>query len=224
MGTFTITKNNRLFWLGRYTERVYQGVVIVRTILDDALDDKSIDLEDYCTRIGIFESFASTEDFCKRYAFDRELQGSIVNSADSMLGNGMVLRELLGTPTLSYLEMTLSALEAASTSHSSAIQFQWALDDIMAFRGSYAELVDEEAVRNTIKSGASVERVSTLLRFDADEHSLTKELYRLINRLNKTNLSYDLGKLGCIQTYLSKKEACPDRSQLLNSVETLFLI
>lgn len=224
MGTFTVTKNNRLFWLGRYTERVYQGVVIVRNILDDALDNDSIDIADYCTKIGIFADFTSVEDFCNRYAFDRSLQGSIVNSADSMLGNGMVLRELLGTPTLSYLEMTLSALEAASTSHSSAIQFQWALDDIMAFRGSYAELVYEEAIRNTIKSGASVERVSTLLRFDADEPSLCKELHRLINRLNKTNLSYDLDKLICIKEYLSSNEEHPDRSQLLNSIETLFLI
>ncbi len=224
MGTFTVTKNNRLFWLGRYTERVYQGVVIVRNILDDALDDKPIDITDYCTKIGIFADFTSVDDFCKRYAFDSTLQGSIVNSVDSMLGNGMVLRELLGTPTLSYLEMTKSALDAASTSHSSAVQFQWVLDDIMAFRGSYAELVDEEAVRNTIKSGASVERVSTLLRFHADEHSLCKELNRLINRLNKTHLSYDLDKLTCIKEYLSSQEECPDRSQLLNSVETLFLI
>ncbi len=225
MGISTINKNNRLFWLGRYTERVYLGVINVRTVQDFIMDGIPVDISDYCNKLGLYSStFTSAEDFCTRYAFDRKVPESIICSADAMIGNGMVLRDVLGSQTLSYIQMTVSAIEAASTSHSNGIQLQWALDDIMAFRGSYSEYISSEEVRNTIKSGASIERVSTMLRFESDDISLRKELDKLTHRLKKTHLDYDTDKLAVINAYLSSEEEHPDRFNLLPSVESLFLI
>lgn len=224
MGTITV-KTNRLFWLGRYTERVYQGVVNLRKIQDHILDDIPIDIADYRRKLGITSTtFSTPEDFCERFAFDRSIPESILCSADAMLGNGMVLREVLGSQTLSYIQMTVSALEEAVKSRSNDIQFQWALDDIMAFRGSYAEFIEEEAVRNTIRCGASIERLGTLLRLEADDATIIKEIKKLMTRLHKTHLEYDEAKLSLIQQFLSDKEERPNHFDLLESVETLFRI
>lgn len=225
MGTSTINKNNRLYWLGRYTERVYQGVENIRNIQDSILDGAEIDIADYRRRLGITSStFSSPEEFCQRYAFDRTLPESLLATADAMLGNGMVLRDILGSQTLSYIQMTVSAIEIASTSHSFDVQLQWAMDDIMAFRGSYAEYVEESQARNTIRSGASVERVGTLLRLEADDTILAKEITKLIDRLHRTHLEYDEEKLASIQQFLTSEEAHPNRFELLTNVESLFRI
>lgn len=225
MDTITITKNNRLFWLGRYTERVYQGVLNIRTMHDSILDNHPINIADFRRKVGVISTtFTSPEDFCERYAFDRSLPESLLASGDAMLGNGMVLREILGTQTLSYIEMALSALEEASKSQASDVQFQWVLDDIMAFRGSYSEYIEESEVRNTIRSGASVERVSSYIRLETEDVLLIKEIKKLLNRLNRTHLDYDSEKFEYIKNFLDNKEEYPNRFELLNCVESLFRI
>ena len=224
MGTITLNKNNRLFWLGRYAERVYQGVLSVHKVQDDVLDEVEVDMDALCVKLGIVNSFSSPDDFCARYAYDRALPESILCSADAMIGNGMVLREMLGSQTLSYLQMSVSALEAAAMSHSCGVQLQWVLDDIMAFRGCYVEFIVDEAVRNTIRCGASVERLSTMLRFQSEDVPLRREMQKLINRLYKTNLKRDEKKLETITQFAFSEEADADRTGLLDSVENLFTI
>ncbi len=227
MGTITLNKNNRLFWLGRYAERLCQGVSNVRAIQDELLDGDEATARAMCEKIGVATApYARAEDFCNHYCFDRALPDSLMSAADAMIGNGMVLRELLGTPTLSYLQMAVTALEtAASHGNSCAVELQWVIDDIMAFRGSYNDAIDSEEIRNTIKCGASVERVSTLIRFgQADEETLRREVSRLVNRLYKTHLPHDEAKLARMNQFIFHEEGQPDSYALLSCVETLFLI
>lgn len=224
MGTVTLNKHNRLFWLGRYAERVYQGVEQARSINDQLVDGAAVDVDKVCMTLGIFATFESPEDFCNRFAFDRSLPESLICTADAMLGNGMVLRELLGSQTLSYLQMAVTALEAASTSQANDVQLQWVLDDIMAFRGSYGEFIEEESTRNTIRCGASVERVGIMLRLGANDRVLRRELQKLINRLYKTKLTHDPDKMARLNEFAFGKEDDGNREGLLPSVQSLFLI
>ncbi|MFI3227758.1 MAG: alpha-E domain-containing protein [Clostridia bacterium] len=224
MGTVTLNKHNRLFWLGRYAERVYQGVETIHKIQDQAIDGEPINLEEISKKMGVSNKFESVEDFCIRMCFDRKIPESILCAADAMLGNGMVLREILGSQTLSYLQMAVSALESASNSSSPAVQFQWVLDDIMAFRGSYAEFIESEEIRNTIKSGASIERISSMIRLNFDQKLLKKEIHKLMNRLYKTNVKHSDESLDAIKEFAFNEEESFDSFKLLCSVETLFLI
>ncbi len=224
MDTISVNKNNRLFWLGRYAERVYQGVLIVHKVQDDLLDTDEVNMPELCQKLGLDVQFDTVEEFFQRYTFDRSLPDSILSAADGMLGNGMVLREMLGSQTLSYLQMAVTALELAASSNSCGVQFQWVMDDIMAFRGSYGEYIYSEEIRNIIRCGASVERLGTLLRFEAEDDILRKELHKLINRLYKTHLVYEKEKLKCINAFAFSEEEQVSRDGLLDSVESLFLI
>ncbi len=224
MDTVSLSKNNRLFWLGRYAERVYRGVVTIHTVQDQLLDGESVELDKLRCQLDMEVQFATVEEFFIRYAYDRTLPESIMSSMDCMLGNGMVLREVLGSQTLSYLQMAQSALEAAEQSKSCGVQLQWVLDDIMAFRGSYGEYIVSEAIRNTIRCGASVERISSMLRFGGADKELVQESQKLINRLYKTALTYDEGRLKNIETFAFNAEGEGDRTGLLESVEYLFQV
>lgn len=223
MGTVTLSKQNRLFWLGRYAERVYANIQIMMKQYDKLIDGEGMDYFAFCRRMGIACSYKSGEDFCHRYLFDIADPNSVRSSVDAMLGNGMVLRETISTPTLAYLQMAQSAMDLAAHSDGPGVELQWVLDDIMAFRGSFDDSVEEESTRNITKSGICVERISLILRMDWQRERLERELRKMLNRLYKTDLPVDRDAVDLVDRCAMGGEAV-DRAALLRSVEGLFLV
>ncbi len=223
MDTITLSKQNRLFWLGRYSERVYSSIQVMMADYDDLIDGAGMDYRSFCRKMGIPCIYEGSEDFFRRYLFDSQNPHSVYASVEAMLGNGMVLRETIGSPTLSYLQMAHSAMELAARSESPAVELQWVLDDIMAFRGSFDDAVEEESARNITKTGGMIERLSLMLRLDWHPERLKQELQKLLNRLYKTELSPQPEALQTIANQ-ALVERCTDRVALLNSIESLFCI
>ena len=223
MGTVTLSKQNRLFWLGRYTERVYSTIQFMSKLYDQVIDGGEADYAGVCRRLGVPCPYTSAEDFCRRYLFDPQDPSSVISSVENMLGNGMVLRETITSPTLAYLQMAHTAMELAAHSEAPGVELQWVLDDIMAFRGSFDDSVEVEAARNITKTGGMVERISLMLRLDWQLERLDRELQKLMNRLYKTDLTPEKDALDVITRRAVGGEDV-DRVLLLNSVEGLFRV
>ena len=223
MGTVSLSKQNRLFWLGRYSERVFIGIQMMQEQYDRLIDGDSMDYAAFCQGMGIPCPYVDGDDFCRRYLFDGGDFNSVLSSVEAMLGNGMVLRETITTPTLAYLQMARNAMVQAAGSASPGIQLQWVLDDIMAFRGSFDDSVDEETTRNITKSGILVERISLMLRVNWQTERLERELAKLLNRLYKTDLARNAEAVEVISRHVMGGEAV-DAQTLLHSVEGLFLV
>ena len=137
--------------------------------------------------------------------------------------NAIVLRETLSTDTLAYVQMAISAMELAAASAAPGVELQWVLDDIMAFRGSCEETIEEESSRNIIKTGASLERVDLCLRLGAPESTCEKEFGRLFNRLYKTALQPDRDRLNLlVDAVLDKTAPTPDAAVMVQALEGLF--
>ncbi len=198
MDTVTLSKQNRLFWLGRYSERVYTVIQFVRERYDRLLDGGGVDYAAFCRDMGIPCVYESADDFCRRYLFDGQAPCSVRSSVEAMLGNGMVLRETITSPTLAYLQMAESAMELAARSEAPGVELQWVLDDIMAFRGSFDDTVAQESARNITKTGWMVERISLMLRLHWQTQLLDQELRKLLNRLYKTDLTPQVQALDVI--------------------------
>ena len=223
MDTVTLSKQNRLFWLGRYAERVYTTTQYMMKQYDRLIDGETVDYETFCQKMGIPCAYDSGDDFCRRYLFDSTSPYSVQSGVEAMLGNGMVLRETITSPTLAYLQMAHSAMELAARSEAPCVELQWVLDDIMAFRGSFDDSVEVETARNITKTGRMVERISLMLRLDWQPERLDRELQKLINRLYKTDLTPEAEALDVITRKAVGGEDI-DRSLLLNSVEGLFRV
>lgn len=223
MGTFSLSQQNRLFWLGRYSERVRTTVQFMLEQYDRQLDGTGMDYPRFCKDMGIPCIYDSAEDFCRRYLFDAEDPSSIRSSVEAMLGNGMVLRETISTPTLAYLQMAHSAMEMAAHSESPSVELQWVIDDIMAFRGSLSDTVESEQSRNIVKSGGIVERVSLMLRLSFHLEQLEAEMRKLLNRLYKTDLPVDRQALDVVSRQ-AMEGGQTERLVLLRAVESLFQI
>lgn len=223
MGIVTLSKQNHLFWLGRYAERVYGAIQLLMELYDQLIDGGEIDYAALCQELGVPCPYESGEDFCRRYLFDGSDPASVRSSLDAMLGNGMVLRETITTPTLAYLQMAQYALDIAERSDGPAVALQWVLDDIMAFRGSFDDSVEDEAARNVTKCGICVERISMMLRLDRETDRLEREIQKMLNRLYKTDLTVARWALECVERFAVGGEAV-DRGDLLRAVEGLFLV
>ena len=190
---------------------------------DRLIDGETVDYQAFCQKMGIPCIYESGDDFFRRYLFDSTSPYSVQSGVEAMLGNGMVLRETITSPTLAYLQMAHTAMAMASRSEAPSVELQWVLDDIMAFRGSFDDSVEVETARNITKTGGMVERISLMLRLGWQPERLERELQKLINRLYKTDLTPEKEAL---EVVTSKAVGGQDMDHvlLLNSVEGLFRV
>ena len=219
MDTVTLSKQNRLFWLGRYAERVYTTTQYMMKQYDRLIDRGTVDYGTFCQKMEIPCVYDSGDDFCRRYLFDSLSPYSVRSSVEAMLGNGMVLRETITSPTLAYLQMAHSAMELAARSEAPGVELQWVLDDIMAFRGSFDDYIDDENTRNIIKIGKRVERLDLCARLGRDRVAIQREIDRLAGRIDRTELIY--GKDDLLRLKLLATGAVLDYPDIIRTVERL---
>ena len=196
---------------------------------DAMIDTNSFDYEGYCQQQGIPNIYQGVEDFFQRYIFDMENPNSIRSAAELMLGNGMVLRESIGSSTLAYLQMAVYALDEGAGGEATGLQMLEVLDNIMAFRGSYDDFIADDNVRNIIKCGASVECISFALRTGYREENVPEELRKFIKRITRTKLQISALALQSIlrQERIFDGKNTDDvlsKDDFLQAVENLFLV
>lgn len=230
MDYVSITKSNRLFWLGRYYERVSFTLQFIMERYDEVIDTDDFDYEQYCKDLGIPNIYTSIDDFFQRYTLDVNDFSSVRNAAEQMLGNGMVLRETIGSPTLAYLQMAVYSLdEVMAKTLPLGLGLQRVLDNIMAFRGCYDDYLAEDKIRNILKSGASVERLSFTLRTRYKEDILPVELRKLIIRASRAELQTDPLRFQALIRQMQAFEGREDtealsKAEFLGAVENLFRV
>lgn len=229
MDFISLSKTNRLFWLGRYYERVSLSIHHMMHAYDAMIDTDSFDYAEYCRQIGIVNKYENVEDFFQRYIFDKDDPYSIRSAAEQLLGNGMVLRETIGSSTLAYLQMAIYTLDEGVEHEVIGLRLLQVLDNLMAFRGSYDDFIAEDDVRNTIKCGSSIERLSYSLRTGLREEYILEELHKLQKRLTWSNLptaALPLQSIIRMERILDGRNAEDEISKedFLQAVENLFLI
>ena len=87
MDTVTLSKQNRLFWLGRYLERAYAGITATRPLFEADTDGREGDYADYCRRVGIPDTYKNTADFVRRFYFDDNDPNSALELKENFTSN-----------------------------------------------------------------------------------------------------------------------------------------
>ncbi|MCD7743862.1 MAG: alpha-E domain-containing protein [Lachnospiraceae bacterium] len=201
MGIISIENTDRLYWLGRYSERVYTTIKLFADSFDTMIDiDELGSLDNFCKRLEIPNIYTSGEDFVARYCFDPEDPNSIYSNLTRAYDNCVVLREEIGSDTISYIQLAMYEMNKARISRSPLIELQHVLDDILAFWGIVDDEIDSENVRNIIKVGKRVERLDLYARLRRSPEEMKREVDRLSGRIWRTCLKYR-------QTYLDELSA-----------------
>ena len=195
MGALSIEKVDHLLWLGRYMERSYTTQRFIIATYDRALDTTEGNWKGQLEELGFDAQTETPAEFFRACLFDRTNPASVAHSMEAAYDNAVRLRDVLGTETLSYIQMAADSLLSAEKSDAPLLDLQLVQDNIMAFRGCVDDFVDNDAARNIIKCGNSLERIDLYARLNFSLGRLRQEVHRLAARINRTGAPYSQAEL-----------------------------
>ncbi len=219
MGIISVENTDRLYWLGRYTERVYSTIKIFETRFDSMIDIDNLEYAECCKSQDIPNVYKSREDFAGRYCFSLEDENSIFSNLMRAYDNAIVLREEIGSDTLSYIQLAVYAMNQAAISKAPLIGLQKVTDNLVAFWGMADDAIDESSIRNMIRVGKIVERIDLYARLKEPPEKIRREARRLSNRIDKSTMRYSFKTMAHVN-YLVQLDDLP-YEKLIESVEKL---
>ncbi len=190
MGIKSVVNADRLYWLGRYSERVYTTLKLFARSFDQLIEQVGGDHAAFCASLDIPNIYTDGDDFIARYAFDPENPNSIISNLNRAYDNAIELREEIGSETLAYIQLAVYGMNRARNSDAPLIEFQKVSDDILAFWGIVDDQIDDENTRNIIKVGKRVERLDLYARLRMDRVAMDREVCRLAGRIDRCDLRY----------------------------------
>lgn len=221
----TLKQVDSIYWLGRYTERVLTTLKLFMNVYDSQLDSQ-FDYGKYCRDLDIYNGFTSIEDFCSRYAFDKNYASSIISSMTRSYDNAIMLRETIGSDALSYIELALRRMEDAQFSETPALVFQKVIDNIMAFKGQVFDTISDRNIRHILQAGLTLERLDMYLRLNVNEDKVEFECQRLSHCIERTDINCDRLALQKVCGELCEKGDFLDNADkmiLLQLIDSLFI-
>lgn len=219
MGIISVEQADHLYWLGRYTERVYTTLRIYSRSFDTMIDEKTDSYQKFCESIDIPNIYSSKEDFIRRYPFDSDNPDSIISNLNRAYDNAIVLRESIGSEALSYIQLAVYDMNKAFLSSSPLIEMQQILDHILAFWGIADDRIDSEQVRNTIKAGKRIERIDLYARLGVAKDELVREVHRMVPRVVKSGIVYNESKLNEVKRLVESSDL--DYYMIVSNVEAI---
>lgn len=160
-------KANSLFWLGRYEERVYITLHLLRKCHDKMIDGE---LEDYWPiwqKLDTTGAYQTIEEFTFGIMYDDTNPSTVMAAQTKAMDNAILLREDILSETLSYLEMSLALLkECRKKQEKNVICLQPVIDWSLAFWGSAQQRLQNHKALYIMSIGRNIENLDMLLRFD----------------------------------------------------------
>lgn len=190
MGIISVEQSDRLYWLGRYLERVYTTTCLYATRYDIMIDGDTTSYADFCRNLDIPNIYQSPEDFRQTYAYSAEDQNSIYSNLMRAYDNAIELRETIGSEALSYIQLAIYEMNKAKISEAPLVDLQRVMDNIHAFWGVIDDEVDDEKSRNTMLIGKRVERIDLYGRLQLSKKQMVREVQRLSGRIDRSSLVY----------------------------------
>lgn len=219
MGIISVEQVDHLYWLGRYTERVYTTLKIYSESFDRMIDESEDSYQKYCDSLDIPNIYESKEDFLKRYPFDISVPDSIISNLNRAYDNAIVLRETIGSEALSYIQLSIYAMNNASVSDAPLIDLQQIMDDLLSFWGLVDDQIDSDQIRNIIKAGKKIERIDLYARLEVEKPRLVREVRRMIPRVLRSGMKYDDMSLSRVSTLINDVNL--DYEKIITNVEKI---
>lgn len=171
MKTSTIlspSKANSLYWLGRYTERVYLELHLLRLCFDKMIDGDPQEYGRYLATIGGVSQYPDQASVINGLVHDLSNPASVISSVERCNDNAVLLRDEIKSPTLGYIQMPLELLRqnARNGIEPNVDELQTLTDWMLAFWGSIEERVYDDRVRTILKIGKLIEHIDMNVRFD----------------------------------------------------------
>ncbi len=227
MGTISIERSDRLFWLGRYTERAFTELHAIQECYDKTLDRDPNCYQSYLAAFGILDEYGSGDNFFRHFLFDVENPNSVAYSLECAYDNGIVLREDISTEALSYLQMALDQLEECKAIESGLRMKLLTLEDILyGFRGRLEDHLYDPEKKALVDCGQTLERLDLYFRLHESDDKILPEMQRLLDRLSRipkeTPYRYNTAQLSVLVEMMGEKNLASNAPRAIASLSHLF--
>jgi len=223
MDSEILSKTNRLYWLGRYVERTLISIDLMQDAYDRAIDLEEFDFRTFCAKLEIDCPYDTSDKFILGFLFDKNYPFSVISTLSYAYDNAIVLREVISSAALSYIQMAVNIMDHAAAGFAPMLELQSVTDMLYAFRGCSDDSIFDTHSRYTVKCGCSVERIDMYVRLDYHTQTLDREFARLQSRLQNTPMRRDGKKLMALLGLAPNPDPVNNRELLLECVEGLFL-
>ncbi len=226
MSTISKEHGDRLFWLGRYTERFFITLRSLDRLYDKMIDDKH-GYREYLAYFGLADTYADSRDFIRSFLYDDSNPNSAAYSLERAYDNGIVLREEISTKSLSFLQMAKDTLISSQNKTSVRLALLPLKDILYSFWGSINEHIYDDEIRNIIYIGKTLERLDMYMRMKYPFADVEKEFIRLCKNLNRvpkgTPYRYNTNCLCTVVEVLGSESDYEQHSEkAVKSLEHLF--
>ena len=184
MGTISIEHSDRLYWLGRYTERFFITLRSLDKLYDKMIDDK-YGYREYLGYFGLTDTYTDSIDFIRSFLYDEFNPNSAAYCLERAYDNGIVLREEISTKSLSFLQMAKDTLTRSNDKANVRLSLLPLKDILYSFWGSVNEHIYDDEIRNIIYIGKTLERLDLYMRMKYPYEAVHKEYVRLCKNLRR---------------------------------------
>ena len=226
MTTISKEHSDRLYWLGRYTERAFTTMRTIQKLYDKIIDKKK-GYTDYLKYFGLTDNYGSIDAFMHSFLYDINNANSVAYSLERAYDNGIVLREEISTESLSFLQLAKDTLGKSSTSANTRLSLLPLEDQLYAFWGCVNEHIYNDEIRNIIYIGKTIERLDLYIRMEYPFDITKKEYIRLMKNLERapkgTPYRYNINNYSDLVKIMETEEEYRQHScELFNCLENLF--
>ncbi len=202
-------KSNCLFWLGRYVERGYLLLHLMRRAYDEVLDvpvevlpeSNLLSLLHYSQGVRF-----TTSREMMHHLYDSSNPASLKSIIDRMMDNAILLRPEIYTESFSYIELCHNIINYCSERKDENItDLQPITDYLLAFWGSVLERVHGRK-RNLLMIGKYVEQLDMDARYDYKLYRL-KEVWEQLGNYFVSDIDlFDMDQVKRVDSMLRNDE------------------
>jgi len=223
------TKADRLYWLGRYTERAYFNLHLMRRYYDMMIDGQAEDYKEYFENLGGQIEYPDKKFAILGYMYDAENPNSILNGIERANDNAIVLREEITSESLAFIQMSLVKInKEAQRQDSNITNLQPITDWLLAFWGSIEERMLDHRAKSIIKTGKVIEQIDMKLRFGYPFFKLKESIESLFELADNEPGIFDQDVLEDLSCLLVETKYDPEdagyRNQVLGYIAKIVLI
>lgn len=224
---------NRLFWLGRYAERGYLFLHLMRKAYDEVLDvpvGETPVYSDFLKKLDVYtDGSLDTSYQIMDQLYNPDTITSLRSIIEFMMDNAIVLRTEIRTESFSYIEICRDLIRVKSIQKDTNItNLQPITDALLAFWGSIQERVYGQA-RTFLMMGKLIEHLDMNIRFDYRHYRIEEAMCVLEKFIEDEPMLVDKVMVAKLRAMIVDKEAYekfdPEyKSKMLNYLNCMAVI
>lgn len=225
-------KANRLFWLGRYAERGYLMLHLMRKAYDEVIDVPvgEVPYSEFLKKMDVYVSNEMTTSYqMMDQIYNPETVTSLRSIIEMMMDNAIVLRSEILSESFSYIELCRDLIRAKSATRETNItELQPITDWSLAFWGCIRERVHGDTYA-LLEIGRLLEHLDMCIRFDYKYYRI-EETWEMIQKYTRSYPDmFDSVQAARLHALIIDKEAFKKdpqdyKNKVLNGINCLVLV